>query len=304
MPLASPSRIKMDSRSSSGAGNQTVLPGRCCRLHTGPSSTAAATGALPATSMSWARRVCAGSPRSRCRRRGQWNGRQSRCRRLEWHCEGFCRVDRVDAGRVSGCSSIRAWPQHGLDRRPAGHGAVFRWARRGDLDWIVGHPRRYRRDHRRRRAVNRSRGQGRPLDAACTDVRVSFNDPFDGSTGFEWLSRDQDEVQKYVDDPWSGSFAFSNGFVLDFFNAMADIWRPEHEALIPTSLPVLIASGEKDPAGGFTTTAQVLIDRYRALGLEDLTVKFYQDARHEILNEVNRDEVQADLYEWMAARIG
>jgi alpha-beta hydrolase superfamily lysophospholipase len=133
---------------------------------------------------------------------------------------------------------------------------------------------------------------------------ASFNDPFDGSTGFEWLSRDQDEVQKYVDDPWSGSFAFSNGFVLDFFNAMADIWRPEHEALIPTSLPVLIASGEKDPAGGFTTTAQVLIDRYRALGLEDLTVKFYQDARHEILNEVNRDEVQADLYEWMAARIG
>jgi alpha-beta hydrolase superfamily lysophospholipase len=132
----------------------------------------------------------------------------------------------------------------------------------------------------------------------------SFNDPFDGSTGFEWLSRDQDEVQKYIDDPWSGSFAFSNGFVLDFFNAMADIWKPENEALIPKSLPVLVASGEKDPAGGFSKTTQLLIDRYRALGLEDLTVKFYPDARHEILNEINRDEVQADLFDWMAARLG
>jgi len=131
----------------------------------------------------------------------------------------------------------------------------------------------------------------------------SFNEPFGGPTGFEWLSRDQDEVQKYVDDPWSGSFAFSNGFVLDFFNAMNEIWKPEREERIPVSLPVLVASGDKDPAGGFSATTQVLVDRYRMVGLRDLTVKFYPDARHEILNETNRAEVQDDMYQWMVDRL-
>ena len=129
----------------------------------------------------------------------------------------------------------------------------------------------------------------------------SFNEPFGGETGFEWLSRDQAEVQKYVDDPWSGSFAFSNGFVKDFFEAMVETWANEDR--IPKSLPVLVASGEKDPAGGFSATIQVLIDRYQALGLEDLTWKFYPDARHEILNETNRDEVHADMLAWIEARL-
>lgn len=129
----------------------------------------------------------------------------------------------------------------------------------------------------------------------------SFNEPFGGETGFEWLSRDQAEVQKYVDDPWSGSFAFSNGFVKDFFEAMVHTWR--HEDRIPKSLPVLIASGDKDPAGGMSVTTQILIDRYQELGLEDLTARFYPDARHEILNEANRDEVQADILNWLDAHI-
>ncbi len=129
----------------------------------------------------------------------------------------------------------------------------------------------------------------------------AFNEPFGGETGFEWLSRDQVEVQKYVDDPWSGSFAFSNGFVKDFFQGMAETWRNEDR--IPKSLPVLIASGDKDPAGGFSETTKILVSRYEELGLQDLTAKFYPDARHEILNETNRDEVQADILTWIEARI-
>jgi alpha-beta hydrolase superfamily lysophospholipase len=153
------------------------------------------------------------------------------------------------------------------------------------------------------RAAIAAEGRDAP-SAALAQMFGAFNEPFDGPTGFEWLSRDPAEVQKYVDDPWCGSFAFSNGFVLDFFDAMDEIWKPENEARIPGRLPVLIASGDQDPAGGFATATQVLVDRYRALGLEDLTVQLYEDARHEILNETNRDEVQADLYEWMRARMG
>ena len=92
--------------------------------------------------------------------------------------------------------------------------------------------------------------------------------------------------------------------VIDFFDAMDTIWLAENEARIPKDLPVLIASGDKDPAGGMSETTQVLIGRYEALGLHDLTAVFYPDARHEILNEVNRDEVQADILGWMNDRIG
>jgi alpha-beta hydrolase superfamily lysophospholipase len=138
---------------------------------------------------------------------------------------------------------------------------------------------------------------------ALAEMFGAFNESFEGPTGFEWLSRDAAEVQKYVDDPWCGSFAFTNGFVLDFFDAMDEIWKPENEARIPKDLPVLIASGAQDPAGGFAAATSVLVDRYRALGLADLTVKLYEDARHEILNETNRDEVQADVYEWMSRRL-
>ena len=132
---------------------------------------------------------------------------------------------------------------------------------------------------------------------------ASLNERFEGHTAFDWLSRDPAEVKKFVDDPWSGSFAFSNGLVRDWFVGMERIWRPENEARIPKALPVLILSGDQDPAGGFSVGTQVLIDRYRALGLGDLTYKFYPGARHEILNETNRDEVQADILGWLDAHI-
>ena len=70
------------------------------------------------------------------------------------------------------------------------------------------------------------------------------------------------------------------------------------------ALPEPLNLGDKDPASGMSETTQVLIGRYEALGLHDLTAVFYPDARHEILNEVNRDEVQADILGWMNDRIG
>lgn len=131
----------------------------------------------------------------------------------------------------------------------------------------------------------------------------SFNEGLEGDTGFEWLSRDDEEVRKYVDDPWCGSFAFSNRFVGDFFRGMEDAWKPENEALIPKTLPMFIVSGAQDPVGGHSETIKVLIDRYADLGLADLTHKLYPQARHEILNETNRDEVHDDILAWLDARI-
>ncbi len=129
----------------------------------------------------------------------------------------------------------------------------------------------------------------------------NFNKPFEpGKTGMEWLSRDEAEVQKYVEDPWCG-FPFSNRMVIDMFKGASGIWDEANERRIPKNLPLLIASGELDPAGANTESVKALVERYHKYGMQDITVKFYPQARHEILNEVNRDEVQMDILMWMEA---
>ncbi len=128
---------------------------------------------------------------------------------------------------------------------------------------------------------------------------ASFNEQFaPGETGFEWLSRDDAEVQKYINDPLCG-FTFSNSLMRDFMKGLQDIWQPEKEALIPHDLPVLMLSGSLDPASGNTVTVMMLIGRYESNGMQELTYKFYPEARHEILNEINRDEVQQDIVDWL-----
>ncbi len=117
-------------------------------------------------------------------------------------------------------------------------------------------------------------------------------------TGFEWLSRDEAEVQKYVNDPSCG-FIFSNALTVNFLKGLREMWRSEKEMLIPKNLPVLIMSGGSDAVGGNTLAVLPLIDRYKSQGIKDLTYKFYPEARHEILHEINREEIQQDILKWL-----
>ena len=63
----------------------------------------------------------------------------------------------------------------------------------------------------------------------------------------------------------------------------------------------MTVSGDQDPVGENTKAVMALIDRYHALGLTKVSYKFYPQARHELLNETNRDEVQNDLLAWLDA---
>jgi alpha-beta hydrolase superfamily lysophospholipase len=129
---------------------------------------------------------------------------------------------------------------------------------------------------------------------------ADFNQPFERRTGFEWLSRDAAEVQKYVDDPRCG-FTFSNRLMLDMLRGYAETWKPANERRIPAGLPVLMFSGARDPVVGGGKNVAKLAERYRALGLRDVQVAIYPDARHETLNETNRDEVVRDVLAWLDA---
>ena len=131
---------------------------------------------------------------------------------------------------------------------------------------------------------------------------AGFNAAFEAKTGFEWLSRDDAEVMKYVNDPYCG-FPLTNGSMAVMLHGFADAWRAENEALVPLELPLLVVAGEADPAGAATGNLAALVDRYRAHGERDLTFTLYRDDRHEILNELDRSTVRADIVRWLEAHV-
>lgn len=134
--------------------------------------------------------------------------------------------------------------------------------------------------------------------ALLAQVYASLNAQFTGKPGADWLSRDPAEVSKYLADPLDG-FLFNNEFVRDWFIGLRDIWSPQHEALIPKNLPIDVISGSRDSVGANTETVKLMLARYQALGLTRVSSKFYPDARHELLNELNRAEVMNDVAQWI-----
>ncbi|MFE3324331.1 alpha/beta fold hydrolase [Streptomyces sp. NPDC059176] len=130
------------------------------------------------------------------------------------------------------------------------------------------------------------------------DLFASFNDPYPHRTGFEWLSRDEGEVDAYAVDERCG-FALSAGLALDWVRAVDRINEPDRADRTPADLPVHVAVGTEDPCHQGLSLVYELLEEFRRAGTEDLSWKRYQGARHEILNETNREEVQEDLVSWL-----
>ncbi len=116
-----------------------------------------------------------------------------------------------------------------------------------------------------------------------------------------WLSRDKAEVDKYNADPKCG-FTCSNGFYFYFFRGLRNIAKDKHETL-DKNFKLLVTSGANDPVGGYGKLTSKLHARYVKLGLT-ATLKLYEGARHEILNEFDRDVVYADLLAYFNGVIG
>jgi alpha-beta hydrolase superfamily lysophospholipase len=87
------------------------------------------------------------------------------------------------------------------------------------------------------------------------------------------------------------------------FEPASRLADPAQLARIRSDLPILIASGDADPLAAGGALLQQLGQRYRDAGVTDVTVKLYPAARHEILNETNRDEVTGDVVAWLQARL-
>lgn len=137
-----------------------------------------------------------------------------------------------------------------------------------------------------------------PLDLAM------FNAAFQPArTDFDWLSRDEAQVDRYVSDPRCG-FGIDTAAARAMFAGARQLADPDRVGAMRSDLPVYIAVGEMDPVGGQLALVNPLVDRYAAAGLTDVTLKIYPQARHEVFNETNRDEVIDDLLAWLDHRLG
>jgi alpha-beta hydrolase superfamily lysophospholipase len=128
-----------------------------------------------------------------------------------------------------------------------------------------------------------------------------FNKPFKPArTEFDWLSRDESQVDAYVADPLCG-FPFTTQLAIDVLDALPLVTSPESLAPIRKDFPIYVFSGERDPVGA---NIQGLIQDLKGAGFTKLTTRIYPGARHETLNETNRDEVTRDLIAWLDGVVG
>ena len=137
-------------------------------------------------------------------------------------------------------------------------------------------------------------------DQSAGEILAANNQPFEPArTPFDWLSRDQEEVDRYIADPFCGDGnPLTYGYLLDLLGVVA----PAADRLSAISCPVYVIAGDQDPAGGMGAHPAALTGALEKAGVT-VDLVLYSDARHEVLNETNRDQVTADIIHWMESQI-
>jgi alpha-beta hydrolase superfamily lysophospholipase len=126
-----------------------------------------------------------------------------------------------------------------------------------------------------------------------------FNRPFrPNRTPHDWISSDEEEVDLYMADTQILKF-FSAALFADMIGGAIALNRSANMRMTPRELPLLFVSGKRDPLGEFSKGVLRTVKMYKRIGSEDLTVKLYEDARHELLQEYCREQVMTDIYDWI-----
>lgn len=130
----------------------------------------------------------------------------------------------------------------------------------------------------------------------------SYNKQFSPArTNFDWLSRDEKEVDKYIEDPYCG-YVCTRGFFKSFITAYAKLHKKKKIKNIRKDIPIFIIGGTKDPVSNNGEGLRTLLVKYKENKINDVTLKFYEDYRHEILNEIDKEIVYHDIKDWLDSR--
>jgi alpha-beta hydrolase superfamily lysophospholipase len=135
---------------------------------------------------------------------------------------------------------------------------------------------------------------------AGQDPMKLMNAPFEPArTPFDWLSRDNAEVDAFINDPLCFP-SLKPDSMQSFLDAVSRLADPRELRKVRDDLPVYIFSGSDDPVGQGLEGVRVLIDRYRSAGLTSIAHDFYTGGRHEMLHETNRRDVITNLLVWIS----
>ena len=120
----------------------------------------------------------------------------------------------------------------------------------------------------------------------------------DHSSENEWISRDKNVVAAYdADELCSFNFTLNGYYTL--FEVIDYIQKKKNIQKIPKDMPIFFASGEEDPVGGYGKWVRQIVDEYKKAGIKNIKLKMYKNDRHELLNELDREVVYADILNWL-----
>lgn len=131
----------------------------------------------------------------------------------------------------------------------------------------------------------------------------SYNKRINGKkSSYDWLTSDKEMVQSYIDDPYCGFVPTARFFydLMDGFDIIQDARRNE---AIRKDLPVLLISGNADPVGDYGKGIWKTASLYEKAGLENIAAMFFHNGRHELLNEMNKEEVFTQIHDWLTAQM-
>lgn len=131
----------------------------------------------------------------------------------------------------------------------------------------------------------------------------SYNKIYENpKTEYDWLSRDEANVQKYIDDPLCG-FIPSCSLFRDMMTGVKFITNKKNLTAMNKDMPVYFMSGDMDPVGECGKGVQKAYNNFLEAGMKDVSIKLYPGGRHEMLNEINKDEVYTDILAWLDSKI-
>ena len=121
-------------------------------------------------------------------------------------------------------------------------------------------------------------------------------------TAYDWLTRSNPVVGAYVHDPYCG-FTCTASFYHDLIMLIKHACKKSFIRHTRSELPIFIIAGEKDPVGNYGKDTQKYISLMKKSGFSNVSSKLYPECRHELLNELNNEEVYSDILQWMSKRI-
>jgi len=121
----------------------------------------------------------------------------------------------------------------------------------------------------------------------------TYNKKFDGNTGFEWLSKNEENIKKYVADEKCG-YLFSASAFADLFSLLKEVSSDECFDKTPKNLPLYLIAGDMDPVGNYGKGVKEVYERYKAT-VHNVQIKLYPSLRHEIHNELEKEEIYKDI---------